>query len=135
MERVDSTHAYTNKDYELLVGDTGLRKQVRLPKEKLGLCASLAMETNGTLLAGGKLQGERGTARRFATVAGARAALTAAPANCARASCECRAPRLHCRPCAAPSPARLSELSFWNADDIDELIDIAMDPPTIPSLS
>ncbi|KAH9633240.1 hypothetical protein HF086_017932, partial [Spodoptera exigua] len=38
--------AYTNKDYERLVGDSALRKQVKLPKEKLGLCTSLAMETN-----------------------------------------------------------------------------------------
>ncbi|KOB74368.1 Apolipoprotein of lipid transfer particle-I/II [Operophtera brumata] len=44
---VDSTLAYTNKDYERLVGDAGLKKQVKLPKEKLGLCTSLAMETNG----------------------------------------------------------------------------------------
>ncbi|KAH9643130.1 hypothetical protein HF086_010582 [Spodoptera exigua] len=42
--------AYTNKDYERLVGDSALRKQVKLPKEKLGLCTSLAMETNGNLL-------------------------------------------------------------------------------------
>ncbi|CAG9792371.1 unnamed protein product [Diatraea saccharalis] len=95
---IDSTHAYTNKDYEHLKGDMDLRKQVRLPKDKLGLCASLALETNGTLLAGGKLQGERGTARRFATIAGARVAQTATA--CARASCECRDTRLHCRPCA-----------------------------------
>lgn len=44
---VDNTLAYTNKDYERLVGDFGLRKQVKLPKDKLGLCTSLAMETNG----------------------------------------------------------------------------------------
>ncbi|KAI8423686.1 hypothetical protein MSG28_012721 [Choristoneura fumiferana] len=43
---IDSTYAYTNKDYERLVGDVALRKQVRLPKDKLGLCTSLAMETN-----------------------------------------------------------------------------------------
>ena len=44
---MDNTLAYTNKDYERLVGDAALRKQVKLPKEKLGLCTSLAMETNG----------------------------------------------------------------------------------------
>lgn len=44
---MDSTLAYTNKDYERLVGDAGLKKQVKLPKEKLGLCTSLALETNG----------------------------------------------------------------------------------------
>ncbi|XP_028158784.1 uncharacterized protein LOC114351683 isoform X6 [Ostrinia furnacalis] len=128
---VDSMLAYTNKDYERLVGDAGLRKQVKLPKEKLGLCTSLAMETNGTIFAGAKLQSDRGTARRFSTVAGARAALTAAA--CRPARCECRDARLHCRPCA--DTHRMAELSFWNTDDIDELIDLAMDPPTLPTLS
>ncbi|XP_047539341.1 uncharacterized protein LOC125072709 [Vanessa atalanta] len=125
---VDSMLAYTNKDYERLVGDPGLRKQVRLPKDKLGLCTSLALETNGTIWAGSKLSGERGAARRFATVAGGRAAHAAPP--CAAPRCECRAAALHCRPCAARDPL---ELSFWNSDDIDELIDMAMDPPTLPS--
>ncbi|XP_022117827.2 uncharacterized protein LOC110995124 [Pieris rapae] len=125
---VDSTLAYTNKDYERVVGDAGLRKQVKLPKDKLGLCTSLALETNGTIWAGGKLQGERGAARRFATVVGARAAR--ASSVCAAPRCECRAARLHCRPCTSHDPL---ELSFWNTEDIDELIDMAMDPPSLPS--
>ncbi|CAK1589696.1 unnamed protein product [Parnassius mnemosyne] len=125
---VDSTLAYTNKDYERLVGDFGLRKQVKLPKDKLGVCTSLAMETNGSVWAGAKLSGERGAARRFATVVGARAARSARA--CAPARCECRAARLHCRPCRDTDPL---ELSFWNSDDIDELIDLAMDPPNLPS--
>ncbi|KAG6464606.1 hypothetical protein O3G_MSEX014627 [Manduca sexta] len=128
---VDSALAYTNKDYERLVGDAGLRKQVKLPKDKLGLCASLALETNGTLLAGAKLQGDRPTARRFSTVAGARAALS--PARCAAARCECRERALHCRLCA--DPQALLELSFFSTDDIDDLIDMAMEPPTLPSFS
>ncbi|KAM3962221.1 LOW QUALITY PROTEIN: apolipoprotein lipid transfer particle [Aphomia sociella] len=136
---IDTTLAYTNKDYERLVGDAGLRKQVKLPKDKLGLCTSLALETNGSIFAGAKLQGDRPTARRFSTVVGARAAQTAAGrAACGggaggRPRCECRDGHLHCRPCA--DALRLSELSFWNTDDIDELIDMAMDPPTLPSLS
>ncbi|XP_060807756.1 uncharacterized protein LOC106135284 [Amyelois transitella] len=125
---IDTTLAYTNKDYERVVGDAALRKQVRLPKERLGVCTSLALETNGTILAGAKLSGDRPTARRFATVAGARAAV--APA-CRRARCECRDGRLHCRPCA--DTLLHAELSFWNSDDIDELIDMAIDPP-LPSL-
>ncbi|XP_072946200.1 uncharacterized protein Apoltp [Epargyreus clarus] len=125
---VDSTLAYTNKDYEKLLGDSGLRKQVKLPKDKLGLCTSLALETNGTVWAGGKLSGERGAARRFATVAGGRVARAARA--CAAPRCECRAARLHCRPCAPHSPL---DISFWNTDDIDELIDMAMDPPTMPA--
>ncbi|CAH2058175.1 unnamed protein product, partial [Iphiclides podalirius] len=126
---VDSTLAYTNKDYERLVGDAGLRKQVKLPKDKLGICNSLALETNGTVWAGAKLSGERAAARRFATVAGARVAR--AGRACARARCECRAARLHCRPCRDDRDPL--ELSFWNSDDIDELIDMAMDPPNLPS--
>ncbi|XP_045507000.1 apolipophorins [Colias croceus] len=126
---VDSTLAYTNKDYERLVGDPGLRKQVKLPKDKLGLCTSLALETNGTIWAGSKLSGERGAARRFATVVGGRAARAAVP--CAAPRCECRAARLHCRPCSSAHDPL--ELSFWNSDDIDELIDLAMDPPNLPN--
>ncbi|CAK1547731.1 unnamed protein product [Leptosia nina] len=125
---VDSSLAYTNKDYERLVGDAGLRKQVKLPKDKLGLCTSLALETNGTIWAGSKLQSERGAARRFATVVGGRCA--GAAVTCLAPRCECRAARLHCRPCASHDPL---ELSFWNTDDIDELIDLAMDPPSLPS--
>ncbi|XP_028030625.1 uncharacterized protein LOC114243361 [Bombyx mandarina] len=128
---VDSTLAYTNKDYEKLVGDAALRKQVKLPKDKLGLCISLAMETNGTILAGTKLSAERRSARRFSSVAGARAARGAA--RCARTRCECRAGATHCRPCA--DTLRMWELAFFSTDDIDDLIDMAMEPPTIPSLS
>ncbi|CAH0714994.1 unnamed protein product, partial [Brenthis ino] len=124
---VDSSVAYTNKDYERLVGDVGLRKQVRLPKDKLGLCTSLALETNGTIWAGSKLSLERGAARRFATVAAGRVARAA---RCAAPRCECRAAALHCAPCAHRDPM---ELSFWNSDDIDELIDMAMEPPSLPS--
>ncbi|XP_075986269.1 apolipoprotein lipid transfer particle [Anticarsia gemmatalis] len=127
---VDNQLAYTNKDYEHLVGDAALRKQVKLPKEKLGLCTSLALETNGTIFAGAKLQGDRPTARRFSTVLGARAA--AAAARCGAAPrCECAEGRLLCRPCA--DTQRLLELSFFNSEDIDELIDMAMEPPTLPS--
>ncbi|XP_013138334.1 PREDICTED: uncharacterized protein LOC106103192 [Papilio polytes] len=126
---VDSTLAYTNKDYERVAGDAALRKQVKLPKDKLGVCISLAMETNGTVWAGAKLTGERGAARRFATVVGSRVAR--AGRACASARCECRAARLHCRPCR-PDRDPL-ELSFWNTEDIDELIDLAMDPPNLPS--
>ncbi|XP_063394239.1 uncharacterized protein LOC134679271 [Cydia fagiglandana] len=125
---VDNAVAYTNKDYEELVGDAALRKQVKLPKDKLGLCTSLAMETNGTIFSGKKLQGDRGLARRLATVLGARAALAAAP--CARAPrCECRAAALHCRPCHANELG----LSFWNQDDFDELIDLSLDQ-SLPAL-
>lgn len=127
---VDNTLAYTNKDYERLVGDSALRKQVKLPKEKLGLCTSLAMETNGTIFAGAKLQGDRPTARRFSSVVGSRAALSA-PRCQAPPRCECSDGRLVCRPCA--DTQRLLELSFFNSDDIDELIDMAMEPPTLPS--
>nr|XP_034825791.1 apolipophorins [Maniola hyperantus] len=125
---VDNYLAYTNKDYERLVGDTGLRKQVRLPKDKLGLCTSLSLETNGTIWAGSKLEGDRGAARRFATVAGGR--IAGSSSMCASQRCECRSATLHCRPCANHDPL---ELSFWNSDDIDELIDMAMDPPNLPS--
>ncbi|XP_052751003.1 uncharacterized protein LOC113509342 [Galleria mellonella] len=138
---IDTTLAYTNKDYERLVGDVGLRKQVKLPKDRLGLCTSLALETNGSIFAGAKLQGDRPTARRFSSVVGARAGQGARRAGagagaggraCGRPRCECRDGRLHCRPCS--DTLRMSELSFWNTEDIDELIDMAMDPPTLPSL-
>ncbi|CAG9568621.1 unnamed protein product [Danaus chrysippus] len=124
---MDNSVVYTNKDYERLTGDAGLKKQVRLPKEKLGLCSSLALETNGTIWAGSKLESDRAAARRFSTVCGGRVSRVT---PCAAPRCECRNAALHCRPCANHDPL---ELSFWNSDDIDELIDLAMDPPTLPS--
>ncbi|CAH2241543.1 jg25523 [Pararge aegeria aegeria] len=127
---VDNYLAYTNKDYERLIGDAGLRKQVRLPKDKLGLCTSLSLETNGTIWAGSKLEGDRGAARRFATVAGGR--IAGSSTTCQSQRCECRNAALHCRPCANHDPL---ELSFWNTDNIDDLIDMAMDPPNLPSFS
>ncbi|CAG9122181.1 unnamed protein product [Plutella xylostella] len=118
---VDSRLAYTNKDYENLVGDAGLRKQVKLPKDKLGLCMSLAMESNGTIFTARKLAGDRATARRLSTVLGGRVDPRAAPQRC-----ECRETALHC----VQQPAM--ELSFWDSEDIEELIDMAMEPPTLP---
>lgn len=127
---VDSRVAYTNKDYERLVGDAALKKQVKLPKEKLGLCTSLALETNGTIFAGAKLRSDRATARRFSTVFGSRAATAIAQCD-VPPRCECAEGRLICRPCA--DTQRLMELSFFSSDDIDDLIDMAMESPTLPS--
>ncbi|XP_069356120.1 uncharacterized protein [Maniola hyperantus] len=83
---------------------------------------------SGTIWAASKLEGDRGAARRFATVAGGR--IAGSSSMCASQRCECRSATLHCRPCANHDPL---ELSFWNSDDIDELIDMAMDPPNLPS--
>ncbi|GBP16851.1 Apolipophorins [Eumeta japonica] len=123
---VDSTLAYTNKDYERLVGDIALRKQVKLPKDKLGVCTSLALESNGTIFAGKKLQGERGPARRFSTVFGGRAAQSVHVCE-SSARCECREAALHCRPCGQGGLMMGDLSSFWGMDEIDDLLDNAMD--------
>ncbi|KAI5644618.1 von willebrand factor type D domain-containing protein [Phthorimaea operculella] len=127
---IDHTAVYSNKDYERLNGDAALLKQVKFPKEKLGVCSSLAIETNGSIFAGPKLQGERSVARRFSTVVGARVAQSAKPCS-VPPRCECREARLHCRPCQ--DNLRLMDLPFWDPNEIDELIDLSMDNPTMPS--
>lgn len=44
---IDSYYAYSKKDLKELIGDTEARKQIRLPKQSLGICAPLAIETDG----------------------------------------------------------------------------------------
>jgi hypothetical protein len=45
---MDRRYAYSKKDLRELTRDTDLWKQVRLPKPYLGVCTSVALETNGT---------------------------------------------------------------------------------------
>lgn len=44
---MDRKFAFTKNDVRGIVGDTEFRKLVRTPKNELGLCAPLSIETNG----------------------------------------------------------------------------------------
>lgn len=47
---MDSTHAFTKKDFRELKGDRDLRRQAKLPKSMIAYCAPLALETNGIII-------------------------------------------------------------------------------------
>ncbi|KAJ8964438.1 hypothetical protein NQ314_004907 [Rhamnusium bicolor] len=90
MSGIDRRYAYTKKDVRGLVGDQPLRKSIILPKSTLGLCLSLAMETNGTVFSGKYLESEKKNAKKFSTVFAKAVALKAVPSDCV--DCECTAP-------------------------------------------
>lgn len=84
---LDRLYAFT-KNFNGTIGDTVLRKQVKLPKKSLGICVPLALETNGTIFTARKLMpGNRNPLKKFAYVFAKRVAMTATPNPCQ--SCEC----------------------------------------------
>lgn len=137
---MDSYKAYTKKDLKDLIGDTDLRKQIRLPKATLGSCAALALETDGSVFGGRKLRPERrNPTKKFITVFTKRVASTALSTSCQ--TCECTGHNtgvsyMLCLPCTYPSAfsldhERMSEdelLSVlqpdhdWDWEEDDELL-------------
>ncbi|XP_062546026.1 uncharacterized protein LOC134212310 [Armigeres subalbatus] len=137
---MDSNKAYTKKDIKDLIGDTDLRKQIRLPKATLGSCAALALETDGSVFSGRKLRPERrNPTKKFISVFAKRVASTAVPTPCQ--TCECTGHNtgvsyMLCLPCTYPSAfsldqERMSEdelLSVlqpdhdWDWEEDDELL-------------
>ncbi|KAK8724166.1 hypothetical protein OTU49_011250 [Cherax quadricarinatus] len=98
---IDSDNAYTLKDAKnrgraaTLKGDPAIRSQVFIPKDKLGYCAPLALETNGTIFTllpfqtpaqrtSGK---EKKKIIKMGIVFGRRVALTALPQERKRCVC------------------------------------------------
>ncbi|XP_077295548.1 apolipoprotein lipid transfer particle [Arctopsyche grandis] len=128
---IDNNYAYTSKDVKELVGDAKLRQQIRLPKTKLGFCASLAIETNGTVFSGNKMRStEPGGGKKAAVVLGARAAQSSKP--CLRARCECNMARLKCSVCPrflSRNPIDDISLSMWESSEIEDFIDNFLDMP------
>ncbi|KAJ8955430.1 hypothetical protein NQ318_003528, partial [Aromia moschata] len=87
---IDRRYAYTKKDVKGLGGDQPLRKSIILPKPTLGLCLSLALETNGTVFSGKYLESDKKNAKKFSTVFAKTIARKATPSQCV--DCECTAP-------------------------------------------
>ena len=84
----DREHAYTKKYLKDLKGDVILRQSMRMPKDKLGLCTALAIESNGAVFAAKKLRpGEKSPYKKFALVFAKRVAKSAIPNRCQM--CEC----------------------------------------------
>lgn len=119
---IDRRFAYSKNDLNELRGDADLRKQVRLPKKSLGLCAPLAIETNGTVFTARKLRPEkRNPVKKLSTVFGKRVAQTARPHACQ--TCECTGHNtgvayMSCLPCSFPSPVNI-DYYVTDEDDID----------------
>ncbi|XP_055591953.1 uncharacterized protein LOC129743787 [Uranotaenia lowii] len=137
---MDRDKAFTKKDLKDLIGDSDLRKQVRLPKSTLGSCAALALETDGSVFSGRKLRPERrNPTKKFITVFTKRVASGAVSNSCQ--TCECTGHNtgvsyMLCLPCTYPSAfsldhERMSEdelLSVlqpdhdWDWEEDDELL-------------
>lgn len=71
---------------EAIDGDKKMRSEIRLPKQSLGLCTALAMESNGTIFSKAKLRPDKRNVR-LASILAKRIAKTAIPAQCQE--CEC----------------------------------------------
>ncbi|XP_050313934.1 apolipophorins [Anthonomus grandis grandis] len=115
---IDLVTAYTKKDIKKLEGDQALRNSISLSKSTLGLCSSLALETNGTIFSAKQLEIQK-NAKKFATVFGKRVAYSAAPRDCTE--CECTSftnglSRMECAPCTYPRSN--IEHNFFEEDEI-----------------
>lgn len=71
---------------EAVDGDKKLRTEIRLPKQSLGLCTALAIESSGTIFTKAKLRPDKRNVR-LASIFAKRIAKTAVPAKCQE--CEC----------------------------------------------
>jgi len=107
---LDAATGYTLKDNKGgLVGDVDLRRQAKLSRSALGLCAPLALETNGTIFDASRMrpvQKKSSESKRAINVFVKRVAATAQPADCH--NCVCSLVNYHqswtdCRLCTAPS--------------------------------
>ncbi|KAF7269539.1 hypothetical protein GWI33_017432 [Rhynchophorus ferrugineus] len=116
---VDLNKAYTKKDIKKLEGDQVLRDSIRIPKSTLGLCFSLALETNGTLFSSKHLEVEK-SARKFATVFAKRLSYSAVPKDCT--DCECASlPNglsfMECYPCTYPR-SNIEQHIYFDDEDM-----------------
>ncbi|CAG9760349.1 unnamed protein product [Ceutorhynchus assimilis] len=101
---IDLTKAYTKKDIKKLDGDQALRNSISFTKSTLGLCLSLALETNGTIFSSKHLELQK-NAKKFSTVLAKRVAYSAVPRDCT--DCECTSLHnglsyMECTPCTYP---------------------------------
>ncbi|CAD7080164.1 unnamed protein product [Hermetia illucens] len=131
---MDRDFAYSKRDFKDFRGDVELRKQVRVPKEILGFCTPLAIETNGSVFTANKLRPEkRNPIKKFATIFARRVAKTALPAQCQ--TCECTGHNtgvayMTCTSCSIMSATSM-DYDFdeaekdvsWMWEDDEEMID------------
>ncbi|XP_058800590.1 uncharacterized protein LOC131669586 [Phymastichus coffea] len=129
---LDASLSYTKKDWRMLSGNPELRRQVKLSRSKLGYCAPLALETNGTIFSATKLRLTKlGALKKFLAVFAKRLVLTARPSNCQL--CECIAnndalTRMECSPCDYPiPPAMLNFTDTFNEEDATGIPSIELD--------
>ncbi|EFX68497.1 hypothetical protein DAPPUDRAFT_260073 [Daphnia pulex] len=82
---LDATMGFTSKEIKgRLIGDADLRRQARLSHSLLGMCAPVALETNGTIFAVSRLREQRknsGDSKRAVNVWVKRVAMTTRPAD------------------------------------------------------
>lgn len=81
----DRDYVFTKKHVD---GDKELRRHLHLPKNTLGMCTALAIETRGSVFSANKLKpGQKNPTKKIAGAIAARVAKTAAPRACQ--TCEC----------------------------------------------
>ncbi|KAJ8665445.1 hypothetical protein QAD02_007107 [Eretmocerus hayati] len=111
----DAQHLYTKKEMRHPNGESDLHHHVKLSKKILGHCAPLALETNGSIFSGNRLDSNRraGAIKRFANTFAERVVLTAQPNPCQ--VCECIAnndglTQMECTPCNYPMPVAIGSI-------------------------
>ncbi|ODN01102.1 Apolipophorin [Orchesella cincta] len=122
----DSTLGFTKSDgmKGRLRGDSSIQQQIFLPRRTLGYCAPLALETNGTIFSGKKLQNRREKiVTLFTTVFSRRVVQTASPADCQTCYClqdeDVGAGKIECFVCGYPRYKPLPDGYDDNTIDTD----------------
>ncbi|XP_016937028.3 uncharacterized protein Apoltp [Drosophila suzukii] len=114
---LDSKMVYSKRFPE---GDADSRNTTHIPKSNLGICTTLAVETQGSVFSARKLQPERKyPIKRFATIFAKRVALSATPIQ--SQTCECSAHNTGVSYMAC-SPQALPEEKY-DLDDYDSFND------------
>lgn len=116
----DRNTAFTQKFLKEQKPDLELLKQVKLPKDALGECMPLAIESHGSIFTSRKLKlNKTGIEKKFTQVFGKRVAKTAVPNTCQ--TCECSGhdtgmAYMSCTSCNIPN-ALMLDYGF-NEDDM-----------------
>lgn len=112
----DREFVYTKK---YLDGDKELRRHLHLPKNTMGMCAALAIETKGSVFSANKLKpGQKNPTKKIAGSFAARVAKTAVPRSCQ--TCECSG---HNTGIAYMTCGRCVTFDMNNAESDDSIID------------
>lgn len=108
----DRSTAYTQKFLKDQKPEPELLKQIKLPKDALGECMPLAIQSHGSIFTAKKLKplSKSGITKKFSMVFGKRVAKTAVPSSCQ--TCECSGhdtgmAYMSCTSCNNPNPIEL----------------------------